>query len=67
MKFKTELISEIIENKIECGETIESKISKYNYGISMERYDINTISQSKFYNKDIGIYNLLKYLMFYLC
>lgn len=60
MKFNSELLSEIIQNNIECAETVESKISKYNYGVSLERYDINSESQAKYYKKDIGIYQLLK-------
>ena len=54
---KSELLSEIIANNVESGQEVDSKFTEYKFGLSSERYEITTIEQSKFYRKDIGIYD----------
>ena len=57
---KSDLISEIISYNCESNkEFVKSKIYRCSESIKRERYDIENEQQAKYYNKDIGRYELI--------
>lgn len=57
---KSDLINEIINHNCESDkELVKSKIYRCSESIKRERYDIENEQQAKYYNKDIGRYELI--------
>lgn len=57
----SELLSDIVKrNNVESGEElVESTITNFDMGVTLERYDIVTDAMAKYYGKEIGTYQLL--------
>jgi len=61
MKKYSDLIDEIIvsKNVESCNDFAKSSFQKFNFDISNEHFDIQNEIESKYYGKEIGMYDLL--------